>query len=51
MVIVKLHELVLPETSPAVHVTVLVPMGKVVPEGGTQVTTVKLSQLSVATTV
>ena len=34
---VKEHVAVLPTTSVAVHVTIVVPMGKNVPEGGEQV--------------
>ena len=45
--IIKLHMVVLPEVSVAVQVTVVVPAGKVEPDGGTQ-TTVTPGQLSVA---
>src|ERR1035437_7925649 len=47
MVTVKLHELVLPEESVAVQVTVVTPLAKVEPLGGTQAT-VTPGQLSVA---
>jgi hypothetical protein len=47
-VTVKLQEAVLPEVSVAVQVTVVVPCGKVDPDGGLQ-TTVATPQLSVAT--
>jgi hypothetical protein len=47
-VTVKLQEAVLPEVSVAVQVTVVVPSGKVDPDGGLQ-TTVATPQLSVAT--
>jgi hypothetical protein len=42
---------VLPEVSVAVQVTVVVPMGKRLPEAGAQVTTGEGSQASVAVTV
>ena len=48
---VKLQELLLPLASVAVHVTVVVPMGKVLPEGGTQLIVGWGSQVSVAVAV
>jgi hypothetical protein len=47
-VTVKLQVAVLPDVSVAVHVTVVVPTGKIEPEGGTQ-TKVTPGQLSVTT--
>ena len=44
------HELVLPEVSVATLVTVLVPFGKIVPEGGVETRDCR-AQLSVAVTV
>jgi hypothetical protein len=49
-VTVKLHVAVLPDVSVAVQVTVVVPLGKVNPEGGTQ-TTFTPGQLSLAVVV
>jgi hypothetical protein len=49
-VTVKLHEAVLPDASVAVAVTVVVPFGKVEPEGGL-LTTVTPGQLSIAVTM
>lgn len=49
-VTVKEQEAVLPEASLAVQVTVVVPFGKVEPEGGLQLTTTPSGQLSVAVT-
>ena len=49
-VTVKVQALVLPEASLAVQVTVVVPVAKVEPLGGTQVR-LKLVQLSVAVAV
>ena len=34
----KLHELLLPEASVAMHVTMVVPIGKRLPDGGVQST-------------
>ena len=42
---VKVHDPVFPDVSVAVHVTVVVPTGKLDPEAGTQ-TTLALPQLS-----
>ena len=50
VVTVKLQVAVLPDASVAVHVTVVVPTGKHVPEGGLH-TTVTPGQLSVAVVV
>ena len=46
-VTLKLHDAVLPDVSVAVHVTEVVPFGKVDPEGGAQLL-VTPGQLSVA---
>ena len=47
-VTVKVHDPVLFEASVAVHVTVVLPNGKLVPVGGLQVTCTSRVQLSVA---
>jgi hypothetical protein len=50
-VTVKLHWLLLPAASQAVHRTRVTPVEKVEPLGGTQVTGAFVSQLSAAVTV
>lgn len=47
-VTVKVHVLVLLEASVAVQVTVVVPVGKLEPDGGLQLTWMSCVQLSVA---
>jgi len=48
IVTVKLHEPVLFEASVALQVTVVLPSGKLLPDGGVQVTCTSCVQLSVA---
>jgi hypothetical protein len=51
MVTVKLQLVLLPQSSVAVHVTVVVPAGKVVPDAGVQTTVTLVSHVSVAVTL